>query len=41
MVQHWGVSYLRFSGMELGLLLNFRTWPLKDGEIKRVIRTNT
>jgi hypothetical protein len=34
-------SYLRFSGLELGLLLNFRTWPLKDGGIRRVIRSNT
>jgi len=29
---------LRFSGLERGLLLNFRTWPLKDGGIKRVIK---
>ena len=34
-------SYLRFSGMELGLLLNSRTCPLKDGGIKRAIRTPT
>jgi GxxExxY protein len=34
-------SYLRFSGLELGLLLNFRTWPLKDGGIKRVIKSYT
>ena len=34
-------SYLRFSGLELALLLNFRTWPLKDGGIRRVIRSNT
>ena len=33
-------SCLRFSGLELGLLLNFRTWPLEDGGIKRVIRSN-
>jgi GxxExxY protein len=33
-------SYLCFSGLGLGLLLNFRTWPLKDGGIKRVIRSN-
>jgi hypothetical protein len=29
-------SQLRFSGFEVGLLLNFRQWPLKEG-IKRVI----
>lgn len=29
-------SYLRFSGMELGLLLNFWCWPLKAGGIRRV-----
>ena len=34
-------SYLRFSGLELGLLLNFRTRPLKDGGIKRVIKSYT
>lgn len=28
-------------GLELGLLLNFRTWPLKDGGIKRVIKSYT
>ncbi len=26
-------------GMEVGLLLNFRQWPFKDGGIKRVIHT--
>jgi GxxExxY protein len=30
-------SYLRFSGLDVGLLLNFRAWPLKDGGLKRVI----
>jgi GxxExxY protein len=30
-------SYLRFSGLAVGLLLNFRAWPLKDGGIKRII----
>ncbi len=34
-------SYLRFSGLEVGLLLNFRTWPLKEGGIKRVINSHT
>jgi GxxExxY protein len=33
-------SYLRFSSLEVGLLLNFRTWPLKDGGIKRVINAH-
>lgn len=32
-------SYLHFSGMEVGLLLNFRAWPLKDGGIRRIVRT--
>jgi hypothetical protein len=31
-------SYLRFSGLEVGLLLNFRAWPLKEG-LKRVVNT--
>ena len=30
-------TYLRFSGLPVGLLLNFWAWPLKDGGIKRVI----
>jgi GxxExxY protein len=34
-------SYLRFSGKEVGLLLNFWSWPLKDGGIKRIVRTRT
>jgi len=34
-------SYLRFSGLEVGLLLNFWAWPLKDGGIKRVVRTKS
>jgi GxxExxY protein len=33
-------SYLRFSSMEVGLLLNFRSWPLKEGGIKRIINTH-
>ena len=33
-------SYLRFSKLEVGLLLNFRTWPLREGGIKRVINTH-
>jgi hypothetical protein len=32
-------SYLRFSGLEGGLLLNVRAWPLKGGGLKRVVRT--
>jgi len=32
-------SYLHFSNFEVGLLLNFRNWPLKDGGIKRLINT--
>jgi GxxExxY protein len=31
-------SYLRFSGLEVGLLLNFRAWPLKEG-LKRMVST--
>ena len=34
-------TQLRFSGFEVGLLLNFRQWPLKDRGIKRVIHTRT
>lgn len=33
------MSYLRFSGCQVGLLLNFWAWPLKEGGIKRVVRT--
>ena len=33
-------SYLRFSNLEVGLLLNFRIWPLQDGGIKRVINAH-
>ena len=32
-------TQLRFSSFEVGLLINFRQWPLKDGGIKRVIHT--
>jgi len=28
---------MRCSGLEVGLLLNFRAWPLKEGGLKRVI----
>ena len=31
------LTYLRFSGLRVGLLLNFWKWPLKDGGIKRMI----
>lgn len=33
------LSYLRFSGLEVGLLLNFWSWPLKDGGIKRLVHS--
>lgn len=32
-------TQLRFSGFDVGLLLNFRQWPLKEGGIKRVIHS--
>ena len=32
-------TQLRFSGFEVGLLLNFRQWPLKEGGIKRIVHT--
>lgn len=32
-------TYLRFSGIRIGLLLNFWAWPLKDGGIKRIVNT--
>jgi len=32
-------SYLHFSSFEVGLLLNFHNWPLKDRGIKRLINT--
>jgi len=32
-------SYLHFSSFEVGLLLNFHNWPLKDGGIKRMINS--
>ena len=34
-------TQLRFSGFEVGLLLNFRQWPLKEGGIKRVVHTRS
>jgi GxxExxY protein len=34
-------TQLRFSGFEVGLLLNFRQWPLKEGGIKRVVHTKS
>lgn len=34
-------SYLRFSGHQVGLLLNFWSWPLKDGGIKRIANSNS
>ena len=33
-------SQLRFSGFEVGLLLNFRQWPLKEG-IRRIIHSRS
>ena len=32
-------TQLRFSGLEVGLLLNFRAWPLTEGGIRRVVHT--
>ena len=32
-------TQLRFSPFQVGLLLNFRQWPLKDGGIKRIIHS--
>ena len=32
-------SYLHFSSFEVGLLINFHNWPLKDGGIKRLVNT--
>ncbi len=32
-------SYLHFPNFEVGLLLHFHNWPLKDGGIKRLINT--
>jgi GxxExxY protein len=34
------VTYLRFSGHRVGLLLNFWAWPLKAGGIKRLLFTH-
>jgi len=34
-------SYLWFSNLEVGLVLNFRIWPLKDGGIRRVINAHS
>jgi GxxExxY protein len=31
------LTYLRFSGLRLALILNFWAWPLKAGGIKRVL----
>jgi GxxExxY protein len=31
------LTYLRFFGKRVGLLLNFWRWPLKDGGIKRIL----
>ena len=31
------LTYLRFSGKRIGLLLNFWRWPMKDGGIKRLL----
>ena len=31
------LTYLRFSGRRIGLLINFWRWPLKDGGIKRIL----
>lgn len=34
-------TQLKFSGLEVGLLLNFRAWPLKDGGIRRVVHSRS
>ncbi len=34
-------TQLRFSGFEVGLLLNFRQWPLKEGGIQRVVHSRS
>ncbi|HJW09350.1 MAG TPA: GxxExxY protein [Holophagaceae bacterium] len=31
------MTYLKFTGKRLGLILNFWAWPLKEGGIKRVL----
>jgi GxxExxY protein len=31
------LTYLRFSGHRIGLLINFWRWPLKNGGIKRIL----
>ena len=33
-------TQLRFSPYEVGLLINFRQWPLKDGGFRRVIHSH-
>ncbi|WP_316412475.1 GxxExxY protein [Mesoterricola silvestris] len=32
-------TQVRFSGLEVGLLLNVRAWPLKDGGIRPGVHT--
>ncbi|MBL0312768.1 MAG: GxxExxY protein [Holophagaceae bacterium] len=32
-------TYLRFNEKSIGLLLNFWSWPLKEGGIKRIVRS--
>lgn len=32
-------SCLHFASFEVGLLINFHNWPLKDGGIKRLVNT--
>ena len=34
------LSYLKFSGCEVGLLLNFNVTMLKNGGIRRFVRSN-
>ena len=34
-------TQLKFTRLEVGLLLNFRAWPLRDGGIKRVVHTHS
>jgi GxxExxY protein len=34
-------TQLKFTRLEVGLLLNFRAWPLRDGGIKRGVHTHS
>ena len=32
-------TYLHLSDLQVGLLINFHHWPLKDGGIRRIVNT--